>query len=63
MLSGGRYEIQSTLVISMSKGPSETVRDIRASTYQVCRTEENINRTTKFHKLIWNLTPLDRNIC
>ena len=33
--------IQSTLVISKSKGPSETVRDIRTSTYQICSIEEN----------------------
>ena len=33
-------EIQSTLVISKSKGPSETVRDIRTSTYQICSIEE-----------------------
>ena len=32
--------IQSTLVISKSKGPSETVRDIRTSTYQICSIEE-----------------------
>ena len=44
------YQIQSTLVISKSKGPSETLRDIRTSTYQICRIEENTNRTTKFHK-------------
>ena len=43
-------EIQSTLVISKSKGPSETLRDIRTSTYQICRIKENTNRTTKFHK-------------
>ena len=42
--------IQSTLVNSKSKGPSEILRDIRSSTYQMCRTEENTNRTTKFHK-------------
>ena len=42
--------IQSTLIISKSKGPSETIRDIRALTYQICRIEENTNRTTKFHK-------------
>ena len=42
--------IQSALVISKSKGPSETLRDIRNSTYQIYRTEENTNRTTKFHK-------------
>ena len=32
--------IQSTLVISKSKGPSKTVRDIRTSTYQICSIEE-----------------------
>ena len=36
-------EIQSTLVISKSKGPSETVRDIRTSTYQICSIEEKNN--------------------
>ena len=40
---------KSTLVIS-KKGPSETLQDIRTSTYQMCRIEENTNRTTKFHK-------------
>ena len=34
--------IQSTLVISNSKGLSEILRDIRSSTYQVCRIEEKI---------------------
>ena len=42
--------IQSTLVISKSKGPSETLRDIRSSTYQMCSIEENTNGATKFHK-------------
>ena len=28
-------EIQSTLVISKSKGPTKTLRDIRTSTYQI----------------------------
>ena len=37
-------------VISKSKGPCEILRDIRTSTYQMCRTEENTNQTTKFHK-------------
>ena len=32
--------IQATLVISKSKGPSNTVRDIRTSTYQICSIEE-----------------------
>ena len=57
------FYLQSTLVISKSKGPSETLRDIRISTYQMCRTEENTNRITKFHKLTCNLIPLVRNIC
>ena len=42
--------VQSTLVISKLKGPCETLQNIRTSTYQVCRNEENINGTTKFHK-------------
>ena len=33
-------EIQSTLVISKSKGPSKTLRDIRISTYQICSIEK-----------------------
>ena len=37
--------IQSTLAISKSKGPSETLRDIRALAYQISRTEKNTNRT------------------
>ena len=44
------FNIQSTLVISKSKEPSETLRDIRTSTNQMCKIEENINRTNKFHK-------------
>ena len=35
-------ELQSTLVISNSKGLSEILRDIRSSTYLVCRIEEKI---------------------
>ena len=35
--------IQSTLLISKSTGPSETLRDMRTSTYQICRIEENTN--------------------
>ena len=54
--------VQSTLVISKSKGPSETLRDIRTSTNQMCRFEENTNKTTKFHKGTCNLTPLVRNM-
>ena len=54
--------IQSTLVISKSKGLSYILRDIRTSTYQICRIEGKINRTTTFHKWICNLTPEIRDI-
>ena len=37
----GLCHIQSTLVISKSKGRSKTVRDIRTSTYQICSIEKN----------------------
>ena len=57
------FIIQSPLVISKSKGPSETLRDIRTSTYQIGRIEEITNGTAKFNKLTCNLTPLVRNIC
>ena len=33
-------KVLSTLVISNSKGLSEILRDIRTSTYQICRIEE-----------------------
>ena len=52
--------IQSTLVISNSKGLSETLRDIRISTNQIFRTEEKIIRTTTFNKFICNWTLEDR---
>ena len=42
--------IQSTPVISNSKGLSEILRDIRTSTYQGCRIKEKIIRTTTFNK-------------
>ena len=35
------YNIQSTLVISNSKGLTEILRDIRTSTYQSWESEEN----------------------
>ena len=37
------FNLQSTLVISKSKGLSQTLRDIRISTYQMFLTEENTN--------------------
>ena len=46
----------STLVISNSKELSEILRDIRTSTYQICRIEEKIIRTTIFNKYICNWT-------
>ena len=36
------YKIQSTLIISNSKGLHETLRDIRTSTYKICGTEESL---------------------
>ena len=48
--------------ISKSKGPSDTLRDILTSSYQICRIEENTSRTTKFDNWTCNLTPLVRNI-
>ena len=52
--------IQSTLVISKSKRPSQTLRDIWTSTYQIYSIEEKTIWTTNFYK--WNLTPLNRNV-
>ena len=43
-------DIQSTLVISKSKGRSEILRDIRSSTYRICTSGEKINQTTTFHR-------------
>ena len=56
------YKIQSTLVISKSKGLSEILRDIRTSTYQICRIEEKKNWTTPFNKWICKVTPEVRDI-
>ena len=44
------------------QGLSEILRDIRTSTYKICRNEEEINRTTTFYKRICNLTPKIRDI-
>ena len=49
-LTGAFLDIRSTLVISKLKKSSETLRDIRTSTYQIFRIGENTNRTTKFLK-------------
>ena len=53
---------KSTLVNLKSKGLSLILRDIRTSSYQICRIEEKINRTTTFHKRICNLTLEARDI-
>ena len=50
--------IQSTLVISNPNGLSETLRDIHASKYQSCRSEES----NKSNNHIKHLTPEDRDI-
>ena len=54
--------IQSTLVISNSKGLSEILRDVHTSTYQICRIEEKIIRTTTFNKYMCNWTLEVRDI-
>ena len=45
-------QIQSTLVISKSKGPSKTLRDIRTSTYQICSIEEKNNLNNQISQMI-----------
>ena len=57
-----QVKVQSTFVISNSKGLSEIFRDIRTSTYQICRIEEKIIRTTTFSKYICNWTLVVRDI-
>ena len=37
LIAGQDTKVQSTLVISKSKGLSKILRDIRTSTYQICR--------------------------
>ena len=54
--NGSIFYVQSTLVISNSKGLSETLRDIRTSTYKIFRIEEKVIRTTTFNKYICNWT-------
>ena len=62
VLNGGccDHKIQSTLVISNSKGLIEMLRDIRTLTYQICRIEEKIIRTTTFDNICdWTLEVRD----
>ena len=54
--------IQSTLAISNSTGLSEIVRDIRTSTYQICRIVEKLIRLTTFNKYMCNWTLEVRDI-
>ena len=56
------FYIQSTLVISNSKGLSEILRDIRTPTYQIFRIEETLIRLTTFNKYMCNLTSEVRDI-
>ena len=60
--NGCRQHVQSTLVISNSKGLSETLRDIRTSIYQSCTSEENNKSNNYINKWICNLTPDVRDI-
>ena len=43
--------IQLTLVISKSKGLSETLRDIHTSRYQICRIKENDNSNNHIQQM------------
>ena len=47
-------QLQSTLVISNSNGPSEILRDIRTLTYQICRIQGKIIQSTTNNKYICN---------
>ena len=44
----------TALVISNSKGLSEILRDIRTSTYQICRIVEKLIRLNTFNKYMCN---------
>ena len=55
-------KLQSALVTLKSKGLLEILRGIRTLTYQICRIEEKLNRTTTFNKCICNLTPEVRDM-
>ena len=61
-LSSALLYVQSTLAISNSTGLSEIVRDIRTSTYQICRNEEKLIRLTTFNKYMCNWTLEVRDI-
>ena len=54
--------IESTLVISNSRGLSEILRDMRTSTYQICRIDEKLIRLTTFNKYMCNWTLEVRDI-
>ena len=56
------FHIQSTLVISNSTGLSEILRDIRTSTYQICKIEEKLIQLTTFNKYMCNWTLEVRDI-
>ena len=54
--------IQSILVISKSKGLSETLQDIHTSTYRFAELMKTINRTASVNKWICNFTPEVRDL-
>ena len=54
--------IQSTRVISNSKGLSEIIRGICTSTYQICSIEEKLIGLTTFNKYVCNWTLEVRDI-
>ena len=60
--NGEIKQIQSTLIISNSKGLYEILRGIRTSTYQICRIDEKLIRLTTFNKYMCNWTLEVRDI-
>ena len=56
MFSHNAAQIQSTPVISNSKGLSEILRDNRTSTNQFCIIEEKLIRLSTFNKCMCNWT-------
>ena len=56
------YNLQSTPVISNSKGLSEILRDICTLTYLICRIEEKLIQLTTFNKYMCNWTLEVRDI-
>ena len=62
ILMSNFFKLQSTFVISKSKGIAEIFRDIRTLTYQICRTEGKKIEQPNFTNEVCNLTPGVRDV-